>query len=78
MCLESSYCTLAEYMICHAAFAGCHLTERLQCSRKPLPDVNDSISVGLCCAGRLLGSLGGGARVSLASYRTVSLPLKPP
>lgn len=46
MCSESHYCTLVEYIICHAAFTGCHLAERLQCSWKPLSDSNDIIKIG--------------------------------
>lgn len=51
MCLESHYCTLVEYIICHAAFTGCHLAERLQCSWKPLSDSNDIIKIGARCVG---------------------------
>lgn len=46
MCSESHYCTLVEYIICHAAFTGCHLAERLQCSWKPLSASNDIIKIG--------------------------------
>lgn len=53
MCSESHYCTLVEYIICHAAFTGCHLAERLQCSWKPLSASNDIIKIG---------ARGGGAR----------------
>lgn len=46
MCSESHYCTLVEYIICHAAFTGCHLAERLRCSWKPLSASNDIIKIG--------------------------------
>lgn len=46
---ESHYCTLVEYIICHAAFTGCHLAERLQCSWKPLSDSDDTIKIGASC-----------------------------
>lgn len=50
MCSESHYCTLAEYIICHAAFTGCHLAERLQSSWKPLSASNDIIKIGALVA----------------------------
>lgn len=56
MCSESHYCTLVEYIICHAAFTGCHLAERLQCSWKPLSASNDIIKIGAC------GKVGAGRR----------------
>ena len=56
MCSESHYCTLVEYIICHAAFTGCHLAERLQCSWKPLSASNDIIKIGA------RGTVGAGRR----------------
>lgn len=53
MCSESHYCTLVEYIICHAAFTGCHLAERLQCSWKPLSASNDIIKIGACAVAPL-------------------------
>lgn len=71
MCSESHYCTLVEYIICHAAFTGCHLAERLQCSWKPLSDFDDMIKIGASC---VVGAAAAGALCTTLQRCGMGLP----
>lgn len=68
---ESHYCTLVEYIICHAAFTGCHLAERLQCSWKPLSDFDDMIKIGASC---VVGAAAAGALCTTLQRCGMGLP----